>query len=58
MNIICICFQALFVGFGRDLKMNYTTYRFRSVELYNLMARLVEVNPAENNGKCCYDVVR
>lgn len=52
MNIICISFQALFVGFGRDLKMNYTTYRFRSVELYNLMARLVEVNPAENNGKC------
>lgn len=42
--------QATFIGFGPDLKVNYTARSFRNVELYNLMSHLVKVEPGSNNG--------
>lgn len=42
--------QATFIGFGPDLKVNYTTHSFRNVELYNFMCELIHITPAENNG--------
>ncbi|KAG7154958.1 Ectonucleotide pyrophosphatase/phosphodiesterase family member 2-like [Homarus americanus] len=42
--------QAAFIGFGPDFKVNYSSHSFRNVELYNLMCKLVDITPAENNG--------
>ncbi|XP_064113302.1 uncharacterized protein LOC135219977 [Macrobrachium nipponense] len=42
--------QAIFIGFGPDLRMNYTTPSFGNVELYNLMCKLLRIEPAPNNG--------
>ncbi|XP_071546303.1 venom phosphodiesterase 2-like [Panulirus ornatus] len=42
--------QGAFIGFGPDLKVNYTSRRFRNVELYNLMCELIRIKPASNNG--------
>ncbi|XP_047491362.1 venom phosphodiesterase-like [Penaeus chinensis] len=42
--------QATFIGFGPDLKVNYTARSFRNVELYNLMSHLIKVKPSPNNG--------
>ncbi|XP_066987071.1 venom phosphodiesterase 2-like [Macrobrachium rosenbergii] len=42
--------QGIFIGFGTDFRMNYTTPSFRNVELYNLMCKLLRIEPAPNNG--------
>ncbi|KAK2186559.1 hypothetical protein NP493_196g03063 [Ridgeia piscesae] len=42
--------QALFVGYGPSFKTGKTVEPFESIELYNLMSRLMNINPAPNNG--------
>ncbi|XP_022090688.1 venom phosphodiesterase 2-like isoform X2 [Acanthaster planci] len=42
--------QGMFVGFGKGFKTAKTVPAVRNVDLFNLMAELVNVTPGENNG--------
>ena len=45
-----ICYQALFIAHGPDLKRGVEIESFQNIELYNLMSHLLGVTPAPNNG--------
>ncbi|XP_077991249.1 venom phosphodiesterase 2-like isoform X2 [Glandiceps talaboti] len=42
--------RMLFVGNGFAFRRNFSMPSFRSIELYNLMAELLEIEPDRNNG--------
>ncbi|KAK3577563.1 hypothetical protein CHS0354_026532, partial [Potamilus streckersoni] len=42
--------HALFLAYGPDFKKNFTTPPFENIELYNMMAELLGIEPAPNNG--------
>lgn len=42
--------HALFLAHGPDFKQNLTVEAFENIELYNLMAELLGIQPAPNNG--------
>lgn len=45
-----MCLQALFVASGPVFKQDLIVKPFQNIELYNLMSRIVGVEPADNNG--------
>ncbi|XP_041484767.1 venom phosphodiesterase 2-like isoform X2 [Lytechinus variegatus] len=42
--------KASFIGFGMSFRQNYTAYEFDTVEIYNLMTKLIGVTGEPNNG--------
>ncbi|XP_071997618.1 ectonucleotide pyrophosphatase/phosphodiesterase family member 1 [Engystomops pustulosus] len=42
--------QALFIGYGPNLKHGLEVQPFENIELYNLMCDLLDIEPAPNNG--------
>ena len=42
--------RPLFYGYGSDLKKNFNTKAFETINLYNLMCKLLSIDPSANNG--------
>ena len=42
--------RPLFYGYGSSLKKNVDIRPFETINLYNLMCRLLNVEPSQNNG--------
>lgn len=43
--------QAIFIGHGGNFKKGYVSEPFENVEVYNLMCKILGINPAPNDGK-------
>ena len=43
--------QAIFIGHGGKFKNHYVAEPFENVEVYNLMCKILGINPAPNDGK-------
>jgi predicted AlkP superfamily pyrophosphatase or phosphodiesterase len=43
--------RASFIGYGPDLKEGYVSDPFESVDVYNLMSKILGLQPAKNDGK-------
>lgn len=48
--------HAIFYAFGPDFKSNYRYEKFENIHLYSLMAKLLNLKPAENDGN--YEAVK
>jgi predicted AlkP superfamily pyrophosphatase or phosphodiesterase len=42
--------RALFIGHGESFKKGYVSAPFQNIQIYNLMCRILNLNPAENDG--------
>lgn len=42
--------DAIFYAYGPDFKVNYTMKRFQNIHIYELLAHLLDIQPAENDG--------
>jgi predicted AlkP superfamily pyrophosphatase or phosphodiesterase len=43
--------RATFIGYGPNFKSGYVSDPFESVDVYNLMAKILGLKPAKNDGK-------
>lgn len=43
--------RATFIGYGPQFRSGYVSEPFESVDVYNLMAKILRLKPARNNGK-------
>ena len=43
--------RASFIGYGPAFKKGYLSEPFESVDVYNLMAKILKIRPAKNDGK-------
>ena len=43
--------RATFIGYGPDFKKGFVSDPFESVDVYNLMSKILELKPAQNDGK-------
>ena len=42
--------RPLFYGYGTGLKKNFNTKAFETINLYNLMCKLLDIEASPNNG--------
>ena len=46
--------KMIFRAFGPDFKKGYVSESFDSIHIYSLMCRLLQVDPAPNNGSLAF----